>query len=272
MVLIQSHISNLKISVITVVKNDARGFEKTAHSVLNQDHPKLEWIVIDGVSTDGTIEAIRKYECRIGYWHSEPDLGPYDAMNKGLSKATGEWIFFMNAGDTFFTNKTLSEIFSSPVNDVDLVFGDAIADYHTFKVYQKAGLPRDLWKVMICRHQSMAIKTNLIKKMKFDLAYKIGADYAMVFQLFSNGYRFKYFPMPISIYESRGISNHNMFRSIRDHYIFLKQFRGLNIKEHIYYYYRIAFMLLIMSAYKIIPLKYMDLIIKWINRQQLQYP
>ena len=264
--------SNLKMSVVTVVKNDARGFEKTAQSVLVQDYSELEWIVIDGGSTDGTAGEIRKYENRISYWCSEPDLGPYDAMNKGLSKATGEWIIFMNAGDVFYANKTLTGIFNSSMNDADLVFGDAIADYRTFKVYQKAGQPRELWKGMICRHQSLAIRTNLIKKMQFDLAFKYGADYAMVLQLFSHGSRFKYFPMPISVYESRGISNHNMFRSVRDHYIFIKQFRGLNIKERIYYYNRMALMLLIKLAYIIIPLKQMDFIIKWINRKQLQHP
>lgn len=261
--------SNLKISVITVVKNDAPGLKKTAQSVLEQDYPELEWIVIDGGSTDGTVEAIRKYVSRISYWCSEPDLGPYDAMNKGLSKATGEWVIFMNAGDAFYANKTLTGIFNSPINDADLVFGDTIADYRTFKVYQKAGLPRDLWKGMIYRHQSMAIRTNLIKKMKFDLAFKLGADYAMVFQLFYQGIRFKYFPIPISIYDTRGISNRNMFRSVRDHYNFLKQFHGLTIKERIYYYNRMAFMLLIRLAYKIIPMKQMDFIIKWINRKQI---
>jgi glycosyltransferase involved in cell wall biosynthesis len=261
--------SNLKISVVTVVKNDSPGFEKTAQSILGQDYPALEWIVIDGGSTDGTVEEIRKYENRISYWFSESDLGPYDAMNKGLSKATGEWIIFLNAGDLFYANKTLTGIFNSSMNDADIVFGDAIADYRTFKVYQKAGRPRDLWKGMICRHQSLVIRTNLIKKMKFDLAFKYGADYAMVFQLFSHGSRFKYFPMPISIYDTRGISNRNMFKSVRDHYIFLKQFRGLTIKERIYYYNRMAFMLLIMSAYIIIPPKQMDSIIKWINRKQI---
>lgn len=261
--------SNLKISVITVVKNDACGFEKTAQSVLSQDHPELEWIVIDGGSTDGTVGAITKYENRIIYWRSEPDLGPYDAMNKGLSKATGEWILFMNAGDVFYANKTLTGIFNSSIDDADLVFGDAIAYYRTFKVYQKAGRPRDLWKGMICRHQSMAVRTNLIKKMQFDLAFKYGADYAMVLQLFSQGIRTNYFPMPISIYDTRGISNRNMFKSVRDHYIFLKQFRGLNIKKRIYYYNRMAFMLLIMLAYIIIPLKQMDFIIKLINRKQI---
>ena len=83
--------SNLKISVVTVVKNDARGFEKTAQSVLAQDCRELEWIVIDGGSTDRTVEAIRKHENRISYWCTESDLGHYDAMNKGLSKAIGEW-------------------------------------------------------------------------------------------------------------------------------------------------------------------------------------
>lgn len=97
-----------KISIITVVYNGAKSIEKTIHSVLNQTYKNIEYIIIDGGSTDNTIDIIKKYEGQFFYWVSEPDKGIYDAMNKGLDAASGEWINFMNCGDSFFNNEVLS--------------------------------------------------------------------------------------------------------------------------------------------------------------------
>ena len=82
------------ITVVTVVFNDVQHIEETILSVVNQTYPNIEYIIIDGGSTDGTVDIIKKYEERIAYWVSEPDQGIYDAMNKGIQKATGEWINF----------------------------------------------------------------------------------------------------------------------------------------------------------------------------------
>lgn len=92
---------NLKISIITVVYNGISEIEKTIQSVLNQTYPNIEYIIIDGGSTDGTIDIIKKYQGQLAYWVSEPDEGIYYAMNKGIQKATGEWIHFRNCGDYF---------------------------------------------------------------------------------------------------------------------------------------------------------------------------
>ena len=100
----------LLISVVTVCYNAADTIEKTMLSVLNQTYHDIEYIIIDGGSTDGTVEIIRKYADRIAYWVSEPDKGIYDAMNKGIKVATGEWINFMNAGDEFVDEGVIEKL------------------------------------------------------------------------------------------------------------------------------------------------------------------
>ena len=97
----------MKITVITVCHNAAKTLEKTIKSVLNQTYPNIEYIIIDGGSTDDTVDIIKRYADRLAYWISEPDKGIYDAMNKGIEVATGEWINFMNAGDTFYEENTI---------------------------------------------------------------------------------------------------------------------------------------------------------------------
>jgi glycosyltransferase involved in cell wall biosynthesis len=101
----------MKISVITVVRNDVEHIEQTLLSVLGQDYADKELIVIDGGSTDGTTAVIERYADRLAYWVSEPDGGIYPAMNKGLRKATGDWVNFMNSGDLFATEQVLSDLF-----------------------------------------------------------------------------------------------------------------------------------------------------------------
>ena len=103
---------NPNISIITVCYNAISDIERTILSVLSQTYDTIEYIIIDGESTDGTIDIIKKYESRLSYWVSKPDKGIYDAMNKGIANAKGEWINMMNAGDTFASNTVLSEVFS----------------------------------------------------------------------------------------------------------------------------------------------------------------
>lgn len=104
-----------RITVVTVSFNAKEGIERTILSVINQTYTNVEYIIIDGGSTDGTVDVVKKHEPRISYWVSESDKGIYDAMNKGIKKATGEWLIMLNAGDIFSDNQVLEKIFSKDI-------------------------------------------------------------------------------------------------------------------------------------------------------------
>ena len=115
------------ISVITVVFNGVNHLERTILSVLDQTYDNVEYIVVDGGSTDGTLEIIRKYSDAIDYWVSEPDAGIYDAMNRGVTLASAPWLHFLNAGDLYFASDTLEKTAGSYLDGVfDFIYSDAI--------------------------------------------------------------------------------------------------------------------------------------------------
>lgn len=126
------------ITIITVAYNAVKDIENTILSVLNQTYPNIEYIIIDGGSTDGTLDIIKKYEDKISYWVSEADKGIYDAMNKGALKATGEWLNFMNAGDTFYDQQVLEKVFKdNDWSDADVIYGDINIEYPKKKKVKK---------------------------------------------------------------------------------------------------------------------------------------
>lgn len=113
-----------KITVVTVCFNAEKVLEQTILSVLNQTYKNVEYVLIDGGSNDGTLEVIKKYADKVK-WISEPDKGIYDAMNKGIKMATGEWICFMNAGDSFASNDVLEKVFLKEYpEDVKFLYSD----------------------------------------------------------------------------------------------------------------------------------------------------
>ena len=199
------------ISVVTVCYNAATTIEKTILSVLNQSYSKVEYIIIDGRSTDGTVDIIKKYADRLAYWVSEPDEGIYDAMNKGIAIATGEYINFMNSGDYFVNNYVLADIAESARGKcVDVIFGDVVylidGDYYEVKARPFYSDPSVKHSMGFC-HQSCFVKTDLAKHFPFDLRYKLAADYNMIITIFRNNGVFNHVNIPVAFYDMNGASN-----------------------------------------------------------------
>lgn len=260
---------NPVISVITVVLNNAEGFRQTARSVINLQYPGIEFIVIDGGSTDGTVDAIKARSEHIVYWISEPDKGIYDAMNKGLAKATGEWVNFMNAGDVFFDSHVLSGIFSEDHEGAEMIYGDSIAKYPGFQALRKARPTEFLWKGMICCHQSMFIRTDLIKNEGYRSGLHFSADYEMILRLYNEGKKFLYVPQTIAIFDTRGISNMEMVRSARSNLEILRSFRALTKEQKIFHRRFISKSILTEWVYKCLPLPVINSFLKWLYRNQI---
>ena len=173
----------LKISVVTVVFNGGAFIEETIKSVVSQNYTNIEYIIIDGKSTDGTLDIVLRYKDKISRIISEKDTGLYDAMNKGLRVATGDFVLFLNCGDRFSDCGTLSEIFSGrDFSDADVVYGDTdIIDKDGNVVHSRRHRPpekleyKDFLKGMLVCHQSFFARRTVVPQ--YDLKYKYAADY-----------------------------------------------------------------------------------------------
>ena len=199
-----------KVSVITISFNAVKDIEKTILSVIHQTYQDIEYIVIDGGSTDGTKDLIQKYRNQIAYFISEPDNGIFDAMNKGIRAASGEWINFMNAGDYFYSNDSLENLMHSTPNiqDFDIVYGYQVHSYN-YGDYIRKKIPLSSFSYcMPIGHESSIVKTEIMKKHGFDCRYRIAADYNLFYKLFNNGSSFYSSDTIVAVFESsEGISN-----------------------------------------------------------------
>lgn len=203
-----------KVSVVTVVFNGEMHLEATIRSVLGQDYPHLEYIVIDGGSTDGTLDIVRKYADRISCWRSEKDRGIYDAMNKGLQLATGAWINFMNAGDAFYSADTLTKVFSVPNNGNTVIYGGVEIRYPDFKRLEQPGKPARLWQGMQFSHQSAFVQVGYHRVHPFNATNQIAADLEFFYQANLAGAGFLGIEQIVSTVSTGGLSEGNRVRTI----------------------------------------------------------
>lgn len=212
------------VSVVTICRNMRDDLRLTADSVLRQRGVDLEFHIVDGASADGTVEVIRaiEAECRAAgvplRWSSEPDGGIYDAMNKGVARATGEWVVFMNAGDRFAHDSALAELLKSPAAEgADLVYGSTIVerDFGSLTVRPRplAFLRR---KMAFC-HQSMAVRTALMREHPFDTRFRVCADFEFVHWCHASGKILREVDTTVAIFDgAKGNSRKQRLRLDRE--------------------------------------------------------
>jgi glycosyltransferase involved in cell wall biosynthesis len=166
----------MKYSIITINYNDKKGLRQTIESVINQTYDDFEYIIIDGGSTDGSINVIKEYEAHIAYWVSERDYGRYNAMNKGIQQAKGEYINFMNAGDSFHSSTVLEDIAKMNYTE-DIITGGFYNEEKNIKHIIK---PQEVTLLTMLKntfnHQATFFKKDLFKKRLYDELYTIQSD------------------------------------------------------------------------------------------------
>lgn len=200
-----------KISIITATYNCVDEIEMSIKSVLEQDYPNIEYIIIDGASTDGTVDIIKKYADRISYWISEPDKGLYYAMNKGIEVATGDWMHIHNAGGVFASKNAISQFFSNNLENVDAAFGYIYSK--STKRKERNPIPFYECKGKMMRpgysHQALFIRSHWMKNHPFDVSYRCCADFNQAVTIYRQGAKFKYVDVYIYISAPAGFSANN---------------------------------------------------------------
>ncbi|MEL4371495.1 glycosyltransferase family 2 protein [Shewanella xiamenensis] len=206
------------ITIITVVYNGDRYLEDTILSVTNQTYSNIEYIIVDGGSKDKTLDIIRKYESDIEFWVSEKDSGIYDAMNKGLGLAKGDYIIFMNADDTFFDNNVvhhLAKVVYESDETIDIIYGKTkVKDLNYDWVDGQEVSFSGLANYAICHQSAMVSRESYHKFNGFNLSYKICADYDFFVKLFKSDLVAKFLPFCISTIRVGGVSTTNIKQTI----------------------------------------------------------
>ena len=194
-----------KVSIITVVYNDVRNIEKSIQNTLSQTYHPLELIVVDGASTDGTVDVIKKYDKYIK-WISEPDKGIYDAMNKGCQMATGDWVLFHNCGDFFISKDSVKDFFSNVSDSDEATF--LIGDIFLFNEYgYKENRPNILngtiFEGMPVNHPATFNRTTWQKKHPFNIGFRNSGDYDFYVKSFLEGATYKYINIKLVLMDQR---------------------------------------------------------------------
>jgi glycosyltransferase involved in cell wall biosynthesis len=218
----------MQLSIITINLNNGNGLRKTIESVLEQTYRNFEFIVIDGSSSDNSIDIIKQLSDQISFWTSEKDTGIYSAMNKGIKIAQGEYCLFLNSGDFFYSCETLTNVFSLPLSE-DIVYGDSYRfDNDTekgFFIIEPDNLSLyHFFKRSIC-HQATFIKRNLFKKLgNYNEQLQIASDWEFnIKAIILNNCTTKHINIPIVNFDSHGLSTSNRDLSLKERELILNR-------------------------------------------------
>ncbi len=230
-------------SVITITLNHLRGLQNTHRSLLVQNYTHYEWIVIDGDSNDGTQDYLKNTHTS---WISEQDNGIYNAMNKGIARAKGKYILFMNAGDCFASPDILEKIkIEIEKTNPDFIYGDALEISNDGHILKKSRSHRKINQGMFTHHQAMIYSREMLEQGKcpspradahggfnksprahhfscvhgvFNENYKIAADYDLTLRIIKKAKNIAYIPTPICLFESGGISQQNALQGRKEQF------------------------------------------------------
>lgn len=202
------------LSIITINLNNAKGLSNTIQSVLSQDYKDFEYIIIDGKSVDSSCDVITKYENKINLWISEADTGIYNAMNKGIIRATGDYCLFLNSGDVLAESDTLSRIFSNDLQDDIILFRSRpepeTKNYRIFEnnISSSSITFNDLF-ITSFNHQATLIRRELFSKYGlYEEKYRIVSDHLFIIKVLGlNNCSFRYIDQVITWYNPDGISS-----------------------------------------------------------------
>ena len=251
----------MKLSIITICLNE-KNIEHTCKSIVSQTFDDFEWIVIDGKSNKITVDKIKKYKDKISIFISEHDSGIYDAMNKGILLAKGEYISFMNAGDSFYSKTILAEIFDNKKFTDDIIYGNAhiIKKQKSFTEINPNFITKQFLLTGIINHQVCFIKRALFYKYGlYDLKYRIASDYEKLLCWNSFNCSFKYINKTIANHYRNGCSSNKYLvdmerKEIQKIYFSKDEKKSLNIK------YRLKlFGINLLSVKNIFPKTYIKL-------------
>ena len=178
---------NPMVSIVTVTLNARKHLEKTVQSIIGQTYENIEFIIIDGASKDGTMDVVRKYKGSVDHWVSEPDQGIYDAMNKGLSAATGDYVQFLNAGDYFVHDDSLENMINAAGAHHHVIYGDimlrdldgASSHHHKAKEFNLEQLK--MYGTAVLCHQSMLVNRDIAPE--YDISYKYKGELNWYFDI-----------------------------------------------------------------------------------------
>jgi len=202
------------VSIISVCYNEApQKIRATLASILIQDYPSIELIIIDGGSRQEALDAFNDYKDRIKVLVSESDNGIFDAMNKGVARSSGEWIIFMNIGDRFYNSNSLSKLMSKTSSNHDIIYGNVVTGDTVSKMPKKISKYRIYRRCGVVCHQALIARRSLFSTIGyFDLNYKICGDPEWLIRAYKNGAVFNYVDEIVAFYEGNGFSSNYVRR------------------------------------------------------------
>lgn len=236
-----------KLSVITIVYNNVKDIERTMLSILNQTYSNIEYIVIDGASNDGTLEIIKKYQDRIAKLISEKDKGIYDAMNKGLALATGDYVLFMNSGDEIYELETVEKIFATAPN-ADIYYGETEMydeNWNSLGRRRHQAPEHFTWESfkygMSISHQAIYIKRSLTEP--YNLQYKYSADIDWIIKIAKKASSIVNTHLYVAKYLVGGMSKKKHRESLKERFHIFSHYYGLfsNVINHAVIAFNLAF-------------------------------